>query len=52
MELAKMHLKSTEVITEPGLKELVEQSTTLYNSKFLTRITKKEGNFRCPLSID
>lgn len=36
MELAKMSLKSTEVIAEPGLKELVEQSTTLYNSKIIS----------------
>ncbi|MGD9555550.1 MAG: hypothetical protein AB7V25_00865 [Mangrovibacterium sp.] len=34
MELAKMNLKCTEMIMEPGLKELVEQSTTLYSSKF------------------
>ncbi len=33
MELTKMSLKNTEVIAEPGLKELVEQATTLYNSK-------------------
>lgn len=36
MELAKMSLKSTEVIAEPGLRELVEQSTTLYNSKIIS----------------
>lgn len=36
MELAKMNLKSTEVIAEPGLKELVEQATTLYNSKIIS----------------
>ncbi|MDR0429361.1 MAG: hypothetical protein LBH58_02640 [Tannerellaceae bacterium] len=33
MEVAKMSLKNKEVITEPGLKELVEQATTLYNNK-------------------
>ena len=33
MEVANMSLKSNEVIKEPGLKELVEQATTLYNSK-------------------
>lgn len=32
MELAKMSLRNKEVITEPGLKELVEQATTLYNN--------------------
>lgn len=36
MEVANMCLKSQEVITEPGLKELVEQSTTLYNSKIIS----------------
>jgi hypothetical protein len=36
MELTKMNLKNTEIITEPGLKELVEQSTTLYNSKIIS----------------
>lgn len=36
MELTKMSLKNTKVITEPGLKELVEQSTTLYSSKFIS----------------
>lgn len=33
MEVANMSLKSKEVITEPGLKELVGQATSLYNSK-------------------
>lgn len=36
MQLTQMSLKSTEVIAEPGLKELVEQSTTLYNSKIIS----------------
>ncbi len=36
MELTKMSLKSMEVITEPGLKELVQQSTALYNSKIIS----------------
>jgi hypothetical protein len=36
MELTKMSLKNTEVIAEPGLKELVEQATTLYNSKIIS----------------
>ena len=36
MELIKMSLKSMEVITEPGLKELVQQSTALYNSKIIS----------------
>lgn len=33
MEVASMSLKSKEVISELGLKELVEQATTLYNTK-------------------
>jgi hypothetical protein len=33
MEVTIMSLKSKEVITEPGLKELVTQATTLYNNK-------------------
>lgn len=33
MEIANMILKSKEVISESGLKELVEQATALYNSK-------------------
>lgn len=33
MEVTKMSLKSKEIITEPGLKELVEQATNLYNNK-------------------
>lgn len=36
MEVAKMSLKSKEVISEPGLKELVEQATTLYNNKTIS----------------
>ncbi|MDR1503953.1 MAG: hypothetical protein LBT43_16025 [Prevotella sp.] len=36
MEVAKMSLKNAEVIAEPGLKELVEQATTLYNSKIIS----------------
>jgi hypothetical protein len=36
MEVANMSLKSKEFISEPGLKELVEQSTTLYNSKIIS----------------
>lgn len=36
MQLTQMSLKSTEMITEPGLKELVEQATTLYNSKIIS----------------
>ena len=36
MELTEMSLKSREVITEPGLKELVGQATTLYNNKSIS----------------
>jgi len=36
MELAEMSLKNREVITEPGLKELVGQATTLYNNKSIS----------------
>lgn len=36
MQLTQMSLKSAEMITEPGLKELVEQATTLYNSKIIS----------------
>lgn len=36
MELARMSFKSKELITEPGLKELVEQATTLFNNKTIS----------------
>ncbi len=36
MQLTQMSLKNAEMITEPGLKELVEQATTLYNSKIIS----------------
>lgn len=36
MELTEMSLKIREVITEPGLKELVGQATTLYNNKSIS----------------
>lgn len=36
MELTKMSIKSVEVITEPGLKELVQQSIELYNNKVIS----------------
>lgn len=36
MEPTEMSLRNTAAITEPGLKELVEQATNLYNSKIIS----------------
>lgn len=36
IESAEMSLRNTAAISEPGLKELVEQATNLYNSKIVS----------------